>query len=366
MSLTIISIQACDHLLPLREPLVTSRHAYNSLASVFVLVTLSDGSEGLGEARECTQITGETQKSILTAITDHIAPALIGRDAEDLEEVHTAMRMAIVNNSAARSAVDIALHDAIGHARGLSITKLLGGGDTRPVPSSRAISVGRTPDMIEEARSAVAVGFRTLKIKTGIDAAAELAAIVEIRAEVGPDILLKLDANQAWSLSEATRFLDWVETANIQMVEQPLPAWDLAGSAELRRRTPIPIMLDEGVHSPEGAYLALEAGACDYINIKLLKTGGLYPALKLIAVAESAGVACQIGTLDSSVGSAAAVHLVRSRRSLRFAEINGPSRLVKDVAQGFVLTDGMANVQDGPGLGICADHDSLGFVRSIN
>jgi L-alanine-DL-glutamate epimerase-like enolase superfamily enzyme len=151
----------------------------------------------------------------------------------------------------------------------------------------------------------------------------------------------------------------------IQMIEQPLPAFDYRGSAELRRRIPMPVMLDEGVRSAQDAFKAIEAGACDYINIKLLKTGGLYPALTLVAVAESAGVACQIGTLDTTIGSAAALHLVHARPAIRFAEINGPSRLSFDLATGFILAKGQANIAPGPGLGVTIDQSRLAFDQPV-
>lgn len=357
------SIQSIDTAviaIPMREPLATSNHVENEPRYVITRLALSDGSVGFGEARECKHITGETEESIIAMIRSEFAPALVGRDALDIAGFHQVMNHLAAGNTAAKSCMDIALHDAVGRSTGLSVANLLGGASRGGIASSKAVSVGTTQAMVKQAQAFVAAGFQTLKLKTGVDEAAELAAVAAVREAVGDGVHLKLDANQAWDLPTATRFIDKAARFNIQMIEQPLPAFDYRGSAELRKRIDIPVMLDEGVRSPQDAFRAIEAGACDYINIKLVKTGGLHPAAKLVAVAESAGVTCQIGTLDSTIGSAAAVHLVHACPALRFAEINGPSRLAYDVAAGFILKDGFADIARGPGLGITIDDARLG------
>jgi L-Ala-D/L-Glu epimerase len=358
---SIQAIRIASISIPMREPLATSLHVYDEADYVVVWLQLSDGAEGFGEARESLQITGESRDGIASSIRSELTPALIGRDADDVEGAHRAMNAACTGNTAAKSALDMALFDALGQSRGLPVSCLLGGAPRGAVDSSKAISVGATGAMVAQAKRFVDAGFNTLKIKTGLNEVAELDAIAAIRDGVGPAINLKLDANQAWSLPDATRFLSAAARYNIQMVEQPLPAFDYRGSAELRRRISMPLMLDEGVRSPQDAFKAIEAGACDYINIKLVKTGGLYPASKLVAVAESAGVACQIGTLDTTIGSAAAVHLVHARPAIRFAEINGPSRVSFDLASGFTLQNGQADIKRAPGLGIDVDRNRLAF-----
>jgi L-alanine-DL-glutamate epimerase-like enolase superfamily enzyme len=357
----IAAIEACTVDIPMRDGLATSRHAYDAIDCLIVRVTLSTGHAGFGETRENKQITGETRASILAAIRDELGPALLGVDAEDLATVHRCMARTMDYNTGAKSAIDMALHDAIGLARGTSVAALLGGAVRGPIKSSKAIGVGGTEAMVARARRYVEDGFETVKIKTGSDADAEKASIAAIREACGPKLNIKLDANQGWSLPEATRFLREVERYDIQVVEQPLPAWDIAGTAELRRRTSIPIMLDEAVHSPEDAFRAISGGACDYVNLKLVKTAGLYPAKRLVGLCESAGVACQIGTLDTSIGSAAAAHLVHACPNIVFAEINGPSRLEFDLATGVEVKNGACIVSDGPGLGIEVDMRRLPF-----
>lgn len=355
MSATIASVTCQPLSLPMSGPLTTSRHSYARWDGLMVRVTATDGTEGFGESREAVQITGETLASMAAAVRTRLADAAVGLEPGDTEALHQRMARAVAGNSAAKAALEMAAYDLAGRLSGLPVCRLLGGAPGAPIVSSKAISVAPVAKMIDEARREVAKGFGTLKIKTGVDPVAELEAIAGIRDAVGPDIAFKLDANQGWTLPEATSFLSRAERFDIQMVEQPLPVWDMAGAAELRRRTPIPVMLDEAIKSPQDALRAIDMAAADYFNLKLLKTGGLRPALDIVALAQAAGLSCQIGTLDTSIGSAAAVHLVHARRNICFAEINGPTRLAADIASGFSVVDGCAQVTPGPGLGVTVD-----------
>jgi len=356
------------HLVRLRtaEGLKTSIHdVITEQEYVLTRLKLSDGSEGFGEAPEATFITGETASSMIEAIERHLAPAVVGRDPFDLAGAHLAMDRALAaGNSAAKSAVDLAIYDALGKHLGQPVSRVLGGAPRGPIASSKAIGTGPLKEMVASARRQIAAGFGTVKIKTGADSTAELAAVKAIRAAGGPGLNIKLDANQGWTLPEALRFLDRARQFDIQMVEQPLAAADLKGHAELRRRIAIPVMLDESIHGPGDALRAIEAGACDYINIKLLKAGGLFPAQEVATVCAAGGVACQIGSLSTSIGTAAAIHLVHARPIMKFAEVNWPARLASDVGTGFSLVKGRADVAPTPGLGIKVDTRLLRGGRS--
>lgn len=360
---TVARITATPMQLTLADPLATSKRTYGTLDIIIIRIDSTCGATGWGEAREGAHITGETLAGMCEAINSHLGPAVTSLEPGDLNEAHLRMNAAIIGNTAAKSAIDMALHDLAGKLAGLPVSRLLGGGPGSAIGSSKAVSIGSAEAMVAQASVFVAAGFRTLKLKTGLDETAERAAIGAVREAVGPDIKLKLDANQGWSLHQATRFLAAVEQHDIQMVEQPLTAWDMNGHAELRRRTPIPVMLDESVHGARDALRAIEAGAADMVNIKLIKTGGLMPARNLATLCDAAGIECQIGTLDTSIGSAAAAHLFHACPAIRFAEINGPTRLAQDLATGFEVKDGHAILSEGPGLGVHIDQPAIEEMR---
>ena len=160
------------------------------------------------------------------------------------------------------------------------------------------------------------------------------------------------DSTNPWTLAEARNFLSEVEKFDIEMIEQPLSADNIKGHAELRKSISIPVMLDESIHSSRDLLNVIEMNAADYVNIKLLKTGGLFPAKELASICSAAGIYCQIGSLDSSIGSAAAVNLVHSCPIFKYAEINGPSRFKNDFASGFQNISGQAVLDKNVGLGI--------------
>lgn len=342
-----------------RDPLGTSLHKAH-VEQVFVIVRLETegGVLGFGDAPSVPFITGETADTILSVIRGHLAPALKGADIRDMHSLQK--RMAAVfphGNRSAMSAIDIAAHDALGHTLGVPVSVLLGGVPRGLLDTSRAISTGTVESAVGSARRYVQAGYRTLKIKTGADAEVEIASIRAVREAVGPDIRIKLDANQAWTLTEAVRFLEKAAPYDIYVVEQPLLAGDLAGAAELRGRTTIPVMLDEAIHGPDDTLRAIAARACDYVNIKLLKCGGLYPATQIAVIAASGGVGCQIGSLSTSIGTAAMVHLIHAHPVISLPEINWPDRLESNPASGFTVENGQASIPEGPGLGISVDEN---------
>ena len=359
MSETIESVRARRIELPLNQVFITSRKRYESLIYCIVEASTRSGLAGYGETREVTQITGEVAESILAVINRRLGPALAGLDPFDLERAHQAMDRACCGNTAAKSAVDMALHDLMGRIAGLPLCKLLGGRSRDRVETSKAVGLGPLDQTLAEARALADQGYRTLKLKTGLDPKAEIRMIRAVREAVGPEILLKLDANQGWTLREAVRVIAAVEEVGIEVVEQPLPAWDLKGSAELRRLVAPPIMLDEGVHSPHDAIRIIEAGAADMLNLKLAKTGGIYPALDIIGIAQAAGLVCQIGSLDTSIGTAAGAHLALARTNIAYAELNGPTRLRQDTARGLTMGQGTVSVSDKAGLGLDVDLSAL-------
>ena len=334
------------------SPFATSRQKYLSLKVVLVRIESVNGEIGWGEVRESKTVTGETQESILSSVENFFSASLVGCDPLDFNEVHHRMNKQLIGNSAAKSAVDMAIHDLGGKISGLGVSSILGGGHKGPINSSKAVSANTTDKMVKEAIEFVKDGYKTIKIKTGVDKQSELLAIKEIRQSVGSSINIKLDANQAWTLAEARNFLSEVEKFDIEMIEQPLSAGNIRGHAELRKSISIPVMLDESIHSSRDLLNVIEMNAADYVNIKLLKTGGLFPAKELASICSAAGIYCQIGSLDSSIGSAAAVNLVHSCPIFKYAEINGPSRFKNDFASGFQIINGQAVLDKNVGLGI--------------
>ena len=327
----------------------------NSVEDVIVEISTDTGEKGYGEAPPTGVITGDTTGAILGALRDHIIPTLMGRDVDDLENLMIDLNRCVVKNSSAKAAADMALWDLYGKLYRIPVYKMLGGSRTKPV-TDITISVNPPEVMAEDARNAVGRGYDTLKMKVGIDPALDVTRLTAVREAVGPDVKIRIDANQAWNARQAVRILDQMQNKglDIELCEQPVPAHDLDGLRYVTERSIVPVLADESVFSPEDALTILQTHAADLINIKLMKCGGIYNALKIAAAAELYGAECMIGCmLEAKVSVNAAVHLGCAKGVITRVDLDGPVLCTEDPVQGgAVFREKDITVSDDPGLGI--------------
>ena len=363
-SMIISTIEVIPVRLPLQEPFVVAYATYPDTLSVLVRIRTHDGLEGWGEATPDPNVTGETWSGVAQILRHDLAPALIGRNARDREAALLALDARVEGTPAAKAALDIALHDLLARSLGIPLWQLLGGRSHDTLPISRVISMGEPDAMAEAATRHVSAGFRTIKAKVGDGANPRLDVrrLAAVREAVGPDIAIKVDANQGWRAPGvaigAIRAMLPLQPAYI---EQPVAWWDLEGLAEVRRQTGALIMIDEGCHGPRDMLRAVSLRAADLVNIKLMKTGGILNALKLNAIAEAAGIPAQIGTMvESSIASAAGLHTATALANVRTVEMGGPLMLAEDVGNaGSWYRHDTVTVPDAPGLGIEVDIENV-------
>ena len=227
---------------------------------------------------------------------------------------------------------------------------------------------GGTPDgMARQCVEWVQQGVHGFKAKVGVIPEDDVERLAAIRAAVGPKIMLRADANQGYTPKEAIRLCRMCERLDLglELLEQPVPKWDLAGMAQVRAAVDVLIEADEAAYTPHDVVQIIRTQAADVINIKIAKAGGLYQSKKIAAVAEVAGLQCVIGTAwGLGIKVAAKLHLAAATRSLRdgveFTELMlhdlllaGPQ--AADLAP--PLSDGYLNVPLGPGLGVTLDEE---------
>ncbi|GAA4896777.1 dipeptide epimerase [Streptomyces coeruleoprunus] len=293
-----------------RRPFAISSGTSPELVSLVVEVRTDDGLSGFGEASPMTAYTGETLAGLSAAVTEHVGPALIGRDPRDLAGAHTAMDAAIRGQHLAKAALDLALHDLAGRAAGWPLHLLLGGRVTGRVPTTWVVGLGTLEETAEEAARYAELGFPHIKLKGGEDPARDVALVTAVRKAVPESVELSLDANEGYAPGEAARTVGRLADAGLDLVEQPLPRWDLDGLAALRGRGGVRVMADESLQSLHDALEIVRRGAADVLNIKILKVGGLHRARQVAALAEAAGLTVKIGTMpELGVATLAAAHL---------------------------------------------------------
>ena len=293
---------------PLRVPFKTALRTVNSVEDVIVELHTDTGAVGYGEAPPTGVITGDTAGAIIGAIQDHIAPAILGRDLDEFEDLTAAVQKALVHNTSAKAAVDMALWDLLGQKYNAPVYRMLGGA-RKNIVTDITISVNPPEEMARDARTAIARGYDCLKVKVGIDPELDVARLAAVREAVGKDVCIRIDA---------------------------------------------PVLADESVFSPADALKIMQTGAADLVNIKLMKCGGITNALRIAAAAEVYGVQCMIGCmLEAKISVNAAVELACAKKIITKIDLDGPVLCSEDhILGGAVFNEKNITVSDAPGMGI--------------
>lgn len=351
----IVKIELGEVNIPLVTPFKTALRTVECVNDLVVRITADDGQTGFGEAPPTAVITGDTKGSIRCAIEEFIAPSIMGMDIEDLDGIMHKLHSCILKNTSAKAAVDMAVYDLYAKSCGKPLYKILGGRKAE-IETDLTISVNPVEEMVSDSLKAVEQGFHILKIKVGREGLKDVARIEAIRRAVGPDIRLRVDANQGWNARDSVRIIRAMEDKglDIDLVEQPVKAHDFAGMQYVTANVSTPILADESVFSAEDAVRLIEGKAADLINIKLMKTGGIYEALKICAIAEIYGVECMIGCmLESKIAVSAAAHLAAAKGVITRADLDGPSLCRMDPYEGGPVYDGPRIIMnETPGIGI--------------
>ena len=334
---------------------------------VIVRLRLANGAEGIGEAATLggPRWSEESVEGIKAAVDAYLAPALIGERADLFEAAGARMDAAAKRNNAAKAAVETALFDAVGKTLGLPVAALLGGAVRDRFPVLWTLASGDPAQEIEEAEGKLAARLhRTFKVKIGAQAPeADLARLRRIAGALGDRAALIVDVNQAWDETVSARCLPQLAELGVRLVEQPVPAWNVAGLARLRARPGVPPLLaDECVFSPHDMLAVASAAAADAVSLKLVKHGGLLGLKRVAAVAEAAGIGLYGGCLlESSIGAAAHLQAFASLRELAWGcEHFGPQILTEDlVAEPLRFAEFEVHLPQGPGIGVTLDEAKL-------
>ena len=342
---------------PLHTPFVTALRRTTTTETVVVRVTDSDGVTGWGEAPQVWQVTGESLAGAEACLTGPISPVLVGADPDDLVGLGQRISAAVAGNHGAKAAVDVALHDLAARRRGVSLPVLLGGTTLR-VPTDVTLAAGDASSLATAAKERVADGFGVLKLKVGTDAAGDVARVRAARQAVGPDVALRLDANQGWTPREAVRVIRALEDAgcDVELVEQPVVAADLDGLAWVTGRVGTPVMADESVYGLRDLTEVLRRHAADLVNVKLAKCGGLRVAGALLELARAHQVGTVVGSMmETHIGLGAAASLVAAHGTTLTSDLDAAWWTASSPVVGGLRYDGATVVlPDAPGLGIDA------------
>jgi muconate cycloisomerase len=349
---------------------VLSMATMRTQTAVLVRVKFSDGSEGIGEG---TTIGGlsygpESPEGILSAIDTYIAPALVGRNADDVNGAIQLIDKLVKANRIAKTAVEIALWDGLGKRLDVPVSQLFGGAVHERLPVAWTLASGNSDTDIAEAHEMIETRRHNIfKLKIGKRSVREdVAQVARIKEAVGDAASVRVDVNTAWSLQDARWGLKGLQDAGCELVEQPVPARYRRAMAELTRSYEIAVMADEALNGPEDALEVAAARAADVFAVKIGQSGGLKRASEVIAIGQAAGLGLYGGTmLETGLSTAAALQLFSTVEDLAWGtELFGPLLLTEDIlADPIVYRDFCVEIPKGVGIGATLDPDKVDFFR---
>ncbi len=370
---TIRSIESIPLRIPFARSFTMAAPHQPTRAEVEVLIvriTTDDGLVGIGETQAWRrQGSGESLAGLHSKVRDYVAPALVGQSALDLSALLAGIEARLAGSLYVQSAVGDALYDVAARALGVPVYTLLGGCCRQEIAVGLAIGItGDGARMIDAAQAVYERGYRHIRVKIGIDAAADIASVGALRRHFGDRVVLRADANGGMNFGDALRLLAKLEPFDLDIVEQPLPAWDLDGMAALARAVRIPLSADESLTTPQSLLAISRKEAARVVQTKSAKNGGIHSIRRLWQLAETVGIGIFPGNHPStSVNVAAVAHLAAAWPGELLVgdfQTGADDMLADDVVQAPVrVSEGKVHVPQGPGLGIALDEAKLARYR---
>ncbi len=307
---------------------------------------------GIGEAAPDESVTGENIVTVKNSLSKFRA-TLIGREVSDVPSIMHDLDKLVSGNNTAKAGIDIALYDLLGKFKNKSVVSLLGG-KGRSKETFITIGISSAKQSMEEAVFYKEKGFKSLKIKVGLDSEKDETRLRRIREVVGENIKIVVDANQGYSVGDAIAFSRKINDIGISFIEQPIKANDITGLKKVREASDIPIMADESLKSIEDLRRMLRIGAVDLINIKLMKSGGISKCAEIAELAEENGIGVMIGCMDETkVGVAAGMHFALTYENVGTVDLDSHLTHRNEVTYGGVSTsDGKNTIYKSKGLGL--------------
>ena len=350
----IVSIASRLEHLELTRPYTINFRSVDDVTNGIVEVRTDDGRLGLGAASPEPFVTGETPEACAAAMSADALDWLIGCDVRELPSLCRELARRLQSTPAARAAVDIALHDLLGQHLALPLADVLGRAHTT-MATSITVGIKSVADTVAEAEEYVGRGFTVLKIKLGHSLEEDIERLAKVRERFGFDIAIRVDPNQGYDADDLLVFVKRTAGMDIESIEQPMKADDVAGLRALPEQIRARIMADEMLLNEQSALdLIAPSPACGIFNIKLMKCGGVYAGRRIADLAEIAGIDLMWGCMDESIISiSAALHAAFASPATRYIDLDGSLDLARDVVTGgFILEQGVMRTTDEPGLGV--------------
>lgn len=337
------------------KPYTIAFKTVDEVRNAFVEIRLDDGTVGIGSGNPSEYVVGENLGQCLAVLREKNLEFLIGRDIREFHQLTFEIWKSFPKNPSARAALDIALHDVFTKYLKVPLVRFLGQ-KIKSLPTSNTIGIKNVEETLKEAADYIQRGFKILKVKLGKNLDEDIERLVKLREAFSDKVVIRIDANQGYSVGQTIDFYLKTKHLNIELIEQPLPAKAVAEMKNLPEEIKIKIAADESLITPKDALELIKPPyAAGIFNIKLMKCGGVSQALKIADIASYEGVDLFWGCNDESIVSiTAALHAAFSCSNTKYIDLDGSLDLGNDVVKdGFILKDdGVMYCSEKPGLGV--------------
>lgn len=348
------------------EPFVIATETCYAAENIYLRIHTEEGITGVGECSPFPMLVGETQDTCFYVGKD-LAKLLIGKNPLEIEQRLNELDAYIAFNKTIKSAFDIAMHDIAAKQAGKPLYAFLGG-KKKTIQTDLTIGINTPEHMAATALQFKQQGVKVIKVKLGKNGEEDIVRMQKIREAVGPEIKLRTDANQGWSFQTAVDTLHAIAQYDVQFCEQPMHKRYDHLLPELKSRVSIPIMADESVFDHYDAERLIKNNSCDFINIKLAKSGGLLEAQKIADTASSYKMPCMLGGMvESRLALTAKVHLAMAHNNIHFYDLDTCllGHLIDPVINGAKYNNYYLELDDVPGIGADIDPAFIANAEKI-
>ena len=365
--LHITSIEIYKLLIPLKEPFVISLGTQFNADNVLIVIKTNENITGFGECSPYMSINGESVDTCFI-VAQYLAHSLKGNNPLQIEDCILAMDKVIYGNQSIKSAFDMALYDIAAKHSNMPLYKFLGGKKNKIITTDMTVGIASPTKMANDALRFNELGFPAIKVKLGQSTDIDVARIKAIREAVGNALPLRIDANQGWSVPTAISTLQALAPYQIEHCEEPIARWNFMELSQVKKESPIKIMADESCCTHHDATRLAKLQACDYFNIKLGKSGGIFNALKIIEVGKQANIKLQIGSfMESRLATSAFIHFAYCDDLIIHFDLDTPLMMAEDPIQNGLqyMPNGVVEIDDTPGIGASIDEHYLQNLEKV-
>lgn len=366
-NITIQQVEIYKLLIPLKEPFITSLGREDYAFNIIVIIRTDRGISGFGECSPYLPINGESIDTCFI-VGQYFAKALQNKNTLDIADRIADMDKIIYGNTSIKSAFDMALYDIASQNAGVPLYKFIGGENNKTIVTDYTVSIGDAEKMAADAVKIKEQGYPAIKVKLGKKGEEDVKRIKAIRAAVGKEIPIRIDANQGWKVKEAIETLNALYKYNIQYCEEPIARWKFMKLKNVRKKSLIPIMADESCCDEHDAERLIQLEACDMMNIKLGKSGGIFKAIKMAKMAEEANIHLQVGAmLESRLGMTGFAHFALSSPMIQHYDFDTALMFSEDPVSGGIIYEknGVVKVPETIGLGASIDEAWLKKMEKV-